>query len=239
MGWRQDFRILLADNPNKKLDRRYPLIARNVHSNFPAIDAVSLYANPITSWTTGQLPDFTSWSLRPPDLNEITLLCEKYFSWGSLCEIAPRFQSTLWPGLVCRYLLLVSQKTSHTVQVSRNNYYITQLPNVKTRFMYEPFINLHILKIYQSKIGPGPPSHSPNVHSYSIEVSTECLVPAAGYDWAPEETMSGPKSATQKTHIWVPASILKKALPSLVERFHRDKHNSPPETVNHPSVRYT
>lgn len=109
LGWRQDFRRLLAENPDNKLDRQYPLIANNVSSTFPAIDALSLYANPITSWTVDdQVPDIASWCLRPPNPTKIALLCEKYFSWGSLGEIVPRFKKTLWPGLVFRYILLVS-----------------------------------------------------------------------------------------------------------------------------------
>ncbi|KAF8955909.1 PIN domain-like protein [Flammula alnicola] len=219
-GWRQDFRSLLADNPDNVLDRRYPLIAKNVASDFPAVDVLSLYAHPVTSWTTNQVPDSASWCLRPPNLTKIALLCEKYFSWGSLGEIVPRFKATLWPGVVFRYLLL--------------------LPDVGTRFAHRPFANIHILKIYQFKLGPGPPLHSPNVHGYSIEVSTESLTreTTACLDLTPEESSSGSKSsskAKQNPHIWVPASVLRSAMPSLVERFHRISHSSPPqEAAFHP-----
>lgn len=113
IGWRQDFRTLLAENPDDILDRQYPSIAKNVASNFPEIETLSLYAHPVTSFTMNNIPDIASWCLRPPDLVKIAFACEKYFSWGSLGEIIPRFKATLWPGVVFRYLLLVSLKTMY------------------------------------------------------------------------------------------------------------------------------
>lgn len=103
--WRKDFRAFLSQDPNNVLGRKFPLLAESVTDNFPSIDVLYLYAQLMTSWTVEQVPDQSNWRPRQPHLAEISILCEKYFSWGSSGEMVTRFRDTLWPGVAIRYLL--------------------------------------------------------------------------------------------------------------------------------------
>lgn len=105
--WRNELRTLLAFDPQNILGRRYPSLANNVTDNFPSIDLILQYAQPLTSWTMDQIPDTASWQPRQPRLTEIAALCEKFFSWGSSGDIVSRFKGTLWPGIAIQHLLQV------------------------------------------------------------------------------------------------------------------------------------
>lgn len=111
--WRVAFRILLEEDPNNVLERRYPSLAKNVTDKFPSVDVLLQYGQPITSSTRDQAPDLSAWHLRQPHLAQIGNLCEKYFSWGSSGDIIPRFKDTLWPGIAIRYLLAQVRGTEY------------------------------------------------------------------------------------------------------------------------------
>ena len=118
-GWRNELRTLLAFEPQHILGQRYPSLANNVTDNFPSVDVILQYAQPLTSWTMDQMPNTVSWQRHQPNLTEIAALCEKYFSWGSSGEIVSCFKNTLWPGIAIQHLLQVRNKScsSYTVCV--------------------------------------------------------------------------------------------------------------------------
>jgi Holliday junction resolvase YEN1 len=105
--WRVELRTLLVNDPQNLLGQRYPSLAKNITNDFPSVELVLQYAQPLTSWTMDQIPDTASWHLRQPRLAKIATLCEKFFSWGSSGDIVPRFKETLWPGIAIRNLLSV------------------------------------------------------------------------------------------------------------------------------------
>ena len=108
--WRNKLRTLLALDPQNILGRRYPSLAKNVTDNFPSVDLILQYAQPLTSWTTDQMPNTASWQCRQPHLTKIAALCEKFFSWGSSGDIILRFKNTLWPGIAIQHLLQVQTR---------------------------------------------------------------------------------------------------------------------------------
>jgi holliday junction resolvase YEN1 len=105
--WRKKLKDQLKFDLNGLLGRKYPAVAQKVSSDFPSIDILLLYANPVTSWTADIIPDSSQWNLRQPDLPAIGLLCEKSFSWASSGQMIARFQQNVWRGIVMRYLLQV------------------------------------------------------------------------------------------------------------------------------------
>jgi Holliday junction resolvase YEN1 len=105
--WRQKLKHQLAYDSNGLLGRKHPAVARKVSSEFPSINILLLYANPVTSWTADIIPDSSQWRMRQPDLPAIGLLCEKSFSWGTSGQMIARFQQNVWRGIVMRYLLQI------------------------------------------------------------------------------------------------------------------------------------
>ena len=112
--WRQKLKYQLTCDSNGLLGQKHPAVARKVSRTFPSIDILLLYANPVTSWTAGIIPDSSQWRMRQPDLPAIGLLCEKSFSWGTSGQIIARFQQNVWRGIVMRYLLQVRDLIQQT-----------------------------------------------------------------------------------------------------------------------------
>ena len=73
--WRNNLRTILAFDPQNILGRRYPSLANNVTDNFPSVDLILQYAQPITSWKTDKIPNTASWQRCQPHLTEIAALC--------------------------------------------------------------------------------------------------------------------------------------------------------------------
>jgi Holliday junction resolvase YEN1 len=107
VDWRKKLKHQLTLDSNGLLGRKHPAVAQNVSSNFPSIEILLLYADPVTSWKVDIVPDSSQWTLRQPDLPAIGLLCEKSFSWGTSGQMIARFQQNVWRGIVMRYLLQV------------------------------------------------------------------------------------------------------------------------------------
>ena len=105
--WRQKLKHQLTYDSNGLLGRKYPAVARKISAEFPSIDILLLYANPVTSWTADVIPNSSEWRMRQPDLPAIGLLCEKSFSWGTSGQMIAQFQQNVWRGIVMRYLLQV------------------------------------------------------------------------------------------------------------------------------------
>ena len=59
--WQNNLRTILAFDPQNLLGRRYLSLANNITDNFPSVDLILQYAQPITSWKTDQIPNTASW----------------------------------------------------------------------------------------------------------------------------------------------------------------------------------
>ncbi|KAF8153351.1 PIN domain-like protein [Crassisporium funariophilum] len=214
-GWRDEFRTLLVHDPQNVLGRKYPSLAKKITNSFPSVDLILQYAQPLTSWTTDQIPDTTSWHLRRPRLAEIATLCKKYFSWASLGDIVSRFKATLWPGIAIQYIL--------------------QLPDSDTRLAYYTnnavvpggLANIHVLRICQARLGPGARSTHPDVSGYTIQISMHDILRETALELDSASRSLIEKSDCIKISFWIPASILGSALPDLIKRFKGQKVVAP------------
>ncbi|KAI0065376.1 PIN domain-like protein [Artomyces pyxidatus] len=104
--WRQSVREELRTNSRGYLGKKKPTLAKAVTEDFPDIDILLNYTNPITSGTDASarrthVPP--KWD-REPDLGKIAHLCEVHFEWGMKDIIIKRFRTVLWPSMVLRIL---------------------------------------------------------------------------------------------------------------------------------------
>ncbi|KAI0668838.1 hypothetical protein C8Q78DRAFT_978454 [Trametes maxima] len=104
-GWRDDLRTELRTNARGHLPRKSPKLAGRVPADFPNIDVVLAYTNPVTSEAkgVGHRNTVVDWD-KEPDLGRIAALCEMYFEWGLRDIIIKRFRTVLWPSAVLRIL---------------------------------------------------------------------------------------------------------------------------------------
>ena len=104
IGWRRDLAEELRTNSRGILGRRYASLSKAVPEEFPDIDIVMLYANPVTSETEGKVHRIKATWERPLDLGRIAYICELYFEWGVRHAIIKRFRTVIWPAVVFRFL---------------------------------------------------------------------------------------------------------------------------------------
>ncbi|KAI9068815.1 hypothetical protein FKP32DRAFT_1754195 [Trametes sanguinea] len=103
--WRDEIRAELRTNARGHLPRKSPKLSKSIPDDFPSIDVVLAYTNPVTSEVKGpgHKNAVVDWD-KEPDLGKIAALCEMYFEWGIKEIIIKRFRTVLWPSAVLRIL---------------------------------------------------------------------------------------------------------------------------------------
>ncbi|KAG2128443.1 PIN domain-like protein [Suillus cothurnatus] len=97
--WRDEVRKELRTNRSGLIGSKKPALAKAIPDDFPDVDILLSYTNPITSETEGKpVTDYT-WE-QEPDIGKIAQLCELYFEWGVKDIIVKRFRTILWPSIV-------------------------------------------------------------------------------------------------------------------------------------------
>ncbi|KAH7911802.1 hypothetical protein BJ138DRAFT_870624 [Hygrophoropsis aurantiaca] len=105
-SWREDVKKELRSNSMGHIGSKKPSLASKIPEDFPDIEILLSYTNPITSETenrSSRNQTTVTWD-REPDLGKIAGLCELYFEWGVKDIIIKRFRTVLWPSAVLRIL---------------------------------------------------------------------------------------------------------------------------------------
>jgi Holliday junction resolvase YEN1 len=102
--WKKELAEELRTNSRGILGRRYNSLSKAIPEEFPDIDILMSYANPITSETEGKTHKIKATWERPLDLGRIAHVCELYFEWGVRHAIIKRFRTVIWPAAVFRFL---------------------------------------------------------------------------------------------------------------------------------------
>ncbi|KAG6837786.1 hypothetical protein H0H93_001713 [Arthromyces matolae] len=105
MAWRHELCHELRTNSQGHIGRKQPTLAKSVTAEFPDIDILLSYTNPITSESMGRPHDALklTW-LKEPDLGKLAATCELYFEWGYKEAIIKRFRTVIWHSAVLRIL---------------------------------------------------------------------------------------------------------------------------------------
>ena len=103
--WREELRVELRKNTRGHLQRKSPALAKAIGEDFPDLDVLLSYTNPVTSEEKGRAHRNANvdWD-KEPDLGRIAGLCEMYFEWGLKEIIIKRFRTVLWQSAVQRIL---------------------------------------------------------------------------------------------------------------------------------------
>ncbi|KAJ6600862.1 hypothetical protein B0H10DRAFT_1958552 [Mycena sp. CBHHK59/15] len=105
LKWRNALKDELKTNSAGLLEKRQPKLANNIPPDFPDLDVVELYTDPLTSWSSrfaGTPPDTSCWTPCEPIVNQISDFCVARFGWQEV--ILDRFKSNLWPGVALRMI---------------------------------------------------------------------------------------------------------------------------------------
>jgi Holliday junction resolvase YEN1 len=104
-SWRTEVRLEIQTNARGLIGRKSPALAKCLRNDFPDIDVVMSYVNPVTSATMGKpyRPGDIRWD-REPDISKIAGICESFFEWGYKESIIKRFRTVIWHSAVLRIL---------------------------------------------------------------------------------------------------------------------------------------
>jgi Holliday junction resolvase YEN1 len=102
-NWRNELRHELRTNSRGLIGRKSPTLANSIPEDFPDIDILLSYVNPITSESMGKRPPELGWT-KEPDLAKLAATCEFYFEWGYREAIIKRFRTVIWHSAVLRIL---------------------------------------------------------------------------------------------------------------------------------------
>ncbi|KAF5375356.1 hypothetical protein D9615_008022 [Tricholomella constricta] len=105
IAWRHELCHELRTNSQGHIGRKQPSLAKSVPADFPDIDILLSYTNPITSESMGRTENNLklTWA-KEPDLGKLAATCEFYFEWGYREAIIKRFRTVIWPSAVLRIL---------------------------------------------------------------------------------------------------------------------------------------
>jgi len=104
IGWKRDLAEELRTNSRGILGRRCNSLSKAIPEEFPDIDILMSYANPVTSESEGKAHRIKATWDRPLDLGRIAYVCELYFEWGVRHAIIQRFRTVIWAAAVFRFL---------------------------------------------------------------------------------------------------------------------------------------
>ena len=105
MNWRHELCHELRTNSQGHIGRKQPALAKSISADFPDIDVLLSYTNPITSESLGRAENNAklSWA-KEPDIGKLAATCEFYFEWGYKEAIIKRFRTVIWHGAILRIL---------------------------------------------------------------------------------------------------------------------------------------
>jgi holliday junction resolvase YEN1 len=106
LQWRQLLCHELRSDASGKIGRKCPKLAEDVPADFPNVDLVMAYVEPLTSWSRGGR-DMSFLQPKEPRLDLLTPFCHQNFSWGSLNDVQLKLSKTLWDGICLKMLCMV------------------------------------------------------------------------------------------------------------------------------------
>ena len=251
IAWKRDLAEELRNNSRGILGRRYISLSKAIPEEFPDIDILMSYANPVTSETEGKAHKIKATWERPLDLGRIANICELYFEWGVRDVIIKRFRTVIWPAAVFRFLreavlekdtqkggrppLPTTTHLSHSDPPSSSPATSTAASLSDLQIGGSTICQDLILKIHSTRNHDS----TDGLLEYRLEVSPERLVALASAgikdirppliadisssdDTANESDKHAkkpPQDPSSNFRAWVPACIVRVAIPSLVDSF--------------------
>jgi hypothetical protein len=107
--WREALVRELRTNQSGLLPKRCPRLAQSVPSEFPDVDLVKLYLNPLTSHNIANTA-INATPERRADVVHLAKFAEDNFVWGDFAGILKQFSMTVFPGLALRELVYAAQE---------------------------------------------------------------------------------------------------------------------------------
>ncbi|KAK0188196.1 hypothetical protein F5146DRAFT_746034 [Armillaria mellea] len=224
--WRAEVVTELRTNYSGCLGHKHVKLGNSISETFPDVNILLAYTDPVTSPLEEY--DGIDWMKKEPDIPAIAALCKMYFEWGSTELVVKRFRTLIWPGLALRIL----RRCMIEDEKGKDEKYIWR------KFAGDEAVDVGevgwMSTIHRTR------EHQSTGHALQYRVEVNISVPVwlaeAGVQGWRRPIGAGPDvaDAWQKTEdhtndpaedirgplrIWLPAAMVQKARPDLVEEF--------------------
>jgi Holliday junction resolvase YEN1 len=243
--WREELCRELRTNSHGYLGRRYPSLADRVSDDFPDVDVLLSYTNPLTTEIAarGRNREDISWN-NDPSPADIAAACEQFFEWGYEDMMLHRFRKWLWSPLVCRMLRRtalnrnregLSERYPENLADTPRARVAKQLTNLVLRDPRAPdqedadeklVLKIHAQRTHVSTDG---------LVEYRLEINPASLVrqckqgvlgtrskPEKDEEYARED-LAASSNPYEHLRVWMPASVVELAEPNLVTEWEDSK----------------
>ncbi|KAF9524381.1 hypothetical protein CPB83DRAFT_773806 [Crepidotus variabilis] len=107
-AWIDNFQVEMVSNSSGYLTSPMPELAARLPRLFP-FQGISMYSRPMSSWTPPFTPpDSSLWTPREPVISKIAEFCSSHLGWMTALDLARKFATSLWTGVLLRLLSSVS-----------------------------------------------------------------------------------------------------------------------------------
>ncbi len=220
--WREAVVKELATNASGLIGRKMGALSRKVPKEFPDIDVLLSYINPITSLSEG-FPDYyreinRDWLKKEPSLPALASTCEFFFEWGFRDSIVKRSRTFLWPGIAFRVLrryILDGLCDGVPVQFGQ----CTGIEGQKS-FMRE----IHSSRTHASTDGTLEyrVEIDPSVFVKLVESGIQGTRRADDHEWMDddsEDEEAKNEDPNAPLRVWLPAALVRRACPEMTEAY--------------------
>ncbi|KAF9525465.1 PIN domain-like protein [Crepidotus variabilis] len=105
-AWINKFQVEIVSNQSGYLTSPMPELAARLPRSFP-FHGISLYSRPMSSWAPPFTPpDSSLWIPREPVISKIAEFCSLHLGWTTALDLARKFATSLWTGVLLRLLAL-------------------------------------------------------------------------------------------------------------------------------------
>lgn len=195
-GWRESIRDELKTNASGYSHSLHAALANNIPSDFPDMDIVSLYVDPVTSEGSPTAP--TEIVHKQPQLAALATFAQRNFVWGTTNRILERFSTSIFPGLALRQVLdaATSADLGHPIRsCSMLGTVVGERENLSTCFLPE----VRVLILVSDDL-------------------LQQILSGTGTNWS-----VGTARMKEKIRAWLPRELVEHVLPALLETFAASK----------------
>ncbi|KAF5365299.1 hypothetical protein D9758_005473 [Tetrapyrgos nigripes] len=163
-AWHRKLKNYLANDPHQFVGRKNKKLAAAVPHDFPSMDTVRLYTNPLVSdWSHSNAAPVYNFCL--PDLSQLSDLSAQFFLWASPGLLNQKFESKVFGGFGISYLIACSMQPDLIVEHEHNTFHIDDVIDIKVRR------SITMLRVqFRSDVLAQLSSFSPTVYPPVIQV---------------------------------------------------------------------
>lgn len=144
-------------------------------------------------------------------MTALAVLSEKLFSWATDSQLIKKFQSGVWSGYCVRYLHQLADHPPTFVQPS-------PFTTIQKKFTVKSILAIRRLRPRSTIEAP--------FHAFFIEVLTSPFIHLTLRGFEEDNLPQQDGVGISTIHVWVPVTILRRAVPTMVSTFLASKNLS-------------